>query len=169
MKYIKLVVLLFILIPVFITALSPQPILAQEGKIGLELSLVSNDYYNKVAPGKDNTFFLKIWNAGDTEITNIKLSSVKPEGWVVDFMQGEIAYLGRNSSQTIQFNVRPPDRTAEDSYDITIIADSNETRAALPIRATVEAPKGYWLWVGVILGIIVIAGFTFVFIRFGRH
>ncbi|MFC1987072.1 NEW3 domain-containing protein [Chloroflexota bacterium] len=169
MKSIKIILLLFILMPALMTAISTQPILAQAGKIGLELSLVSNDYYNKVTPGEDNPFFLKAWNAGDTPITNIKLSSIKPEGWDVNFMQGEIASLGPNSSQTIQFNVRPPDSVAADSYDITVIADSNETRAVLPIRATIEAPKGYWIWVGIILGVVVVTGFIFVFIRFGQR
>ncbi len=168
MRYIKIVVLLFILMPVLTTVLSPRPILAQ-GKTDLNLSLVTNDYYNKVTPGKDNPFFLKAWNAGDTTITNIRLSSRAPEGWNVDFIQGEIASLGPNSSQTIEFNVKPPDRVTEDWYDITIIADSNETSAVLPIRVTVEAPKDYWLWIGVILAIVVVAGFIFVFIRFGRR
>jgi len=168
-KHIKVVALLFVMMAVLITALSPRPILAQEGKIGLNLSLVSGRYYNKVTAGKDNIFFLEIRNTGDKAITNIRLSSIKREGWVIDFKPSKIDYLGPGNFQTVDLNIRPPDRTAEGGYEVTLIAESNEIRKVLGIQTTVEAPKGYWLWIGGILLLVVVAGFIIVFLRFGRH
>ncbi len=168
-KYVKIVALLFILMAVFITVPSPRLILAQEGKIGLDLSLVADGYYNKVTAGKDNIFFLEIRNTGDKAITNIRLSSIKPEGWVIDFKPGNIDYLGPGNFQTVDVNIKPPDKTTEDRYKVTLIAESNEIRKVLGIQTTVEAPKDYWLWIGGIILLVVIAGFIVVFMRFGRQ
>ena len=60
--------------------LSPSIVLAQEEKIDLTLRLVNGRYYSEVEPGKDNIFFLEIRNIGNRAITNIRFSSVKPEG-----------------------------------------------------------------------------------------
>ena len=97
------------------------------------------------------------------------LSSIKREGWVVDFKPGKIDYLGPGNFQTVDLNIRPPDRTDEGWYEVTLIAESDEIRKVLGIRTTVEAPKGYWLWIGGILLLVVVAGFIIVFLRFGRH
>lgn len=168
-KYASIVALFFILMAALITALSPQPIFAQEEKVGLNLSLVSDRYYNKVTASKDNIFFLEIRNTGDKAITNIRLSSSKPEGWVIDFRPSKIDYLGPGNFQTVDLNIKPPDKTTEGRYKVTLIAESNEIRKVLGIRTTVEAPKGYWLWIGGIILLVVVAGFIVVFMRFGRQ
>ena len=150
--------------------LSPGTVLAQEEKIDLTLRLVNGGYYNEVEAGKDNIFFLEIRNIGNRAITNIRFSSVKPEGWIIDFKPGNIDYLGPGNFQTVDVNIKPPYKTTEKRYrGVTLIAESNEIRKVLGIQTTVEAPKGYWLWIGGIILLVVIAGFIVVFMRFGRQ
>ena len=144
-------------------------VLAQEEKIDLTLRLVNGRYYNEVESGKENILYLEIRNTGNRAITNIRFSSVKPEGWVIDFKPGNIDYLGPGNFQTVDVSIKPPDRTTEERYKVTLIAESNEIRKVLGIQTTVEAPEGYWLWIGGILLLVVVAGFIIVFLRFGRH
>ena len=162
---------LFLCVMGLMLILPPSMVLAQEEKMGLTLRLVNGGYYHEVEPGKDNIFFLEIRNTGNRAITNIRFSSVKPEGWIIDFKPGNIDYLSPGNFQTVDANIKPPDKTTEERYKVTLIAESNEIRKVLGIQTTVEAPKDYWywLWIGGIILLVVIAGFIVVFIRLGRQ
>lgn len=146
---------------------APAPILAPGEKISLDLSLVGS-YKNRVTAGENATFFLEIRNSGNKMITNIRLSSIQPEGWVVDFKPSTIDSLSPENYQTLELNIKPGDKAAEGSYTVTLIADASETRRVLDIWLTVEAPEDYWLWIGGIILLLVVAGFIIVYLRFGR-
>ncbi|MFC2011409.1 NEW3 domain-containing protein [Chloroflexota bacterium] len=169
MKYATTVALFLVLIAGLTTILSPQPILAQEEKIGLSLSLVSGRYYTEVTAGENVTLFLEVRNTGNKTITNIRLSSIKTKGWVVTFKPGTIDYLSPENFQTLEVNIKPGDKTAEGNYKVTLVADASETRRVLDIWLTVEVPEGYWLWIGGIILLVVVAGFIIVYLRFGRE
>ncbi len=126
-----------------ITILLPRPVLAQEGKVDLTLRLVSAEYYNAVTPGKDNIFFLEIRNTGSKAVTNIRLSSDKPEGWVIQFSPGEIDYLGSGSLQTVDVNIKPDGKTVKGDYRVTLIAEANEIRKVTSTWARVETVS-FW-------------------------
>ncbi len=151
-----------------IPASAPTPILAPGEIISLDLLLVGR-YDNRVTAGENATFFLEIRNSGNKTITNIRLSSIQPEGWVIDFKPSTIASLSPENFQTLELNIKPEDKAAEGGYTVTLIADASETRRVLDIWLTVEAPKGYWLWIGGIIVLLVVAGFIIVYRRFGRE
>ena len=151
-----------------IPASAPKPILAPGEIVSLDLWQVGR-YDNRVRAGENTTFFLEISNSGNKVITNIRLSSVQPEGWTTNFKPITIDSLSPKNSQTLELNVRPGDKADEGSYTVTVIADASETRKVLDIWLTVEAPKGYWLWIGGIILLLVVAGFIIVYRRFGRE
>jgi len=161
--------LVFLLIVGLMAVLPPRPTLAQGEKLGLSLWLVSGPYDNKVTPGKDNAFFLEVRNTGNQALTDIRLSSVKPEGWVINFKPGRIDYLAPSNFQTVDVNIKPPVKTRERRYTVTLVAETNEVRKVEDIWLGVEAPRGTWLWVGGIIVLVVVAGFIVVFRRFGRQ
>jgi len=158
-----------LLIACLVTTLPPQQANAQEGKKSLDLQLSARTYYNQVTPGKDNIFFFEVRNNGTLPITNIVFSSYQPEGWVIDFNPGKIDQLSPGSSQTLDANVKPGDKTTRGQYRVTVIATAAETRTVSDMWLTVETPRGVWLWVGVILAVVVIAAFIVIFMRYGRH
>ncbi len=96
-------------------------------------------------------------------------SSYKPEGWVVEFKPGKIDYLAAGSSQTIDVNIKPPAQTAKGQYTVSLIAEASETRQVMNMTKMVETSKTVWLWVGAGLGVVVIAAFTLIFMRYGRQ
>jgi len=160
---------LFLLTVGLMTILLPLQVLAQEGKADLTLKLFPTDYGNKVTPGKDNMLLLEIRNTGTKAITNIQLSAYKPEGWVIEFKPGEIGYLGYSSVQTVDANIRPAGKTKNGQYRINFIAEGNEIRKIRSIWVTVETRTSFWIWVGAILACVVIAGFVFIFLRYGKQ
>jgi len=147
--------------------LLPQPALAQERQTDLTLRLVSHWSRIEATAGKDNIFFLEINNIGNKAITGIKLSSDKPEGWVIDFSPKEIDYLGPGSIQTVDVNIQPPRNTAQEQHEVTFIAEANEIRKVGKFWVTVKTPL--WLWVGVGVALVVVAIFVLIYMRYGRQ
>ena len=165
----KKVLWLFLLIAALLACLgSPAVLLAQEAKVDLSLRMLPEYYYKEVIPGEDNTLFMEVRNNGDKEIRNIRFDSEKPEGWIVDFKPGHIGYLGAGSSQTIDVKVIPGRDTGRGEYNLTFIAEANETRTATSTMLRVENGSSFWLWVGLGVAALVIAGFIVIFLRFGR-
>jgi uncharacterized membrane protein len=160
---------LFLFAASLVAILLPRPTLAQGEKIDLTLTLVPGDYYNEVKVGEDKRFFLEVNNSGNKAITNIRLSSEKPDGWVIDFRPAVIYYLGSGSVQTVDINIKPDSKTTKGTYTVTLIAEANEIRKVRSVWLTVEAPSTFWLWIGAIIGAIVVAGFVFIFLHFGRQ
>ncbi len=140
---------------------------AQEEKIDLILTLFPRDYGNEVKVGEDNRLFLEVRNNGTKAVTHIRLSSEQPEGWTIEFRPGEIDYLGAGSVQTVDLIVKPDSKAAKGGYTVTLIAEANEIRKVRDIWLTVKS--SFWLWLGAIIGAVVVAGFVFIFMRFGRQ
>ena len=165
----KKVLCLFLLMAGLLVCLgSPTMLLAQEAKVDLSLKMLPEYYYKEVIPLEDTALFMEVRNNGDKEITNIIFDYDKPEGWVVEFKPGSIAYLGAGSSQTIDVNVIPDRDTDRGEYNLTFIAEANETRTATSTMLRVENGSSFWLWVGLGVAALAIAGFIVIFLRFGR-
>lgn len=150
------------------TILSPFPVIAQGDKIDLTLRLVPDIYYQKVTPDKDNIFYLEIKNTGNKAIANIRLYSDKPEKWTVEFKPERIDHLGVGSSQTININIKPVHTAIKGKYTITLIAEANETRKVSTFLR-VETTTSIWIWVGVTIAALVVAGFVIIYLRFSRQ
>jgi len=159
----------FVLVVGLMTVLSPRPVLAQAEAIDLTLTVVYGPNYSRLEAGKDNILFLEIRNTGNKPITDIRLSSVKPEGWAIDFKPAKIDSLVPGSLQTIEVNVKPPKKAAGRRYHLTIVAETNEFRREQYTWGRVEGPKGRWLWIGGIVLLVVGACFAIVFVRIGRR
>ena len=148
---------------------SPAVLLAQEAKVDLSLRMLPEYYYEEVIPGEDNTLFMEVRNNGYKDIHNIRFDSEKPAGWVVDFKPGKIGYLGAGSSQAVDVKVIPGLDTERGRYNLTFIAEANETRTSTSAMLRVETGSSFWLWVGLGVAALVIAGFIVIFLRFGRQ
>ncbi len=170
MKVLKKALWLSLLIAALIILLAPPvALLAQEDKVDLSLRMLPEYYYREVTPSEDNTLFMEIRNNGDKEITNIRFDSDKPEGWVVEFSPASISFLSAGSSQTIDVNVIPGQDTSRGEYNLTFLAEANETRTVTSTTMRIESGHSFWLWVGMGVVAIVITGFVIVFLRFGRQ
>ncbi|MFC2068816.1 NEW3 domain-containing protein [Chloroflexota bacterium] len=148
---------------------SPGWLLAQDNRGELSLRMLQNSYYREAIPGESITLYLEIRNIGDKVITDISLNADKPEGWVVDFKLGSISYLDPGSAQMININITPSENALRGEYNITLLAEANETRTAISTVLRVERSFSFWLWVGLGLAVLVITGFVVIFLRFGRQ
>jgi uncharacterized membrane protein len=156
------VALLAVLLAVPVTAQ------AQETKRDLVLIYSPGSYLYEVKPGEDNVAYLEVRNAGTDTITNIRLSADIPENWAVTFAPSEMASLAPGDFQTVDVNIIPDRAAGRGNYQVTFVATANEMRRVMTVSLRVESVTSAWLWVGVAVAAIVIAGFVFIFIRSNR-
>ncbi len=164
-----IVIALLLLIGAISVTYTSTVVLAQEVKIDLSLRMLPDYYYKEVIAGEETTLYMEVRNNGNTGISNIKFDSDSPKGWIVNFEPRSIAYLSAGSSQTIDIKVIPSSDTSREEYNLTIIAEANETRAATGTMLRVESSPSFWLWVGVGVTALVIVGFIVIFLRFGKQ
>ena len=147
----------------------PSQILAQGDRVELTLRLLPGYYYIEIIPGENKTLYLEIENSGNKAITNIRLFSDKPKGWIVDFRPESIGYLGAGSHQAIDVNVVADPDTEKGEYTLTLIAEADQTRTVTSTVLRVENAFSLWQWVGLGIGALVIVGFVILYRRFGRE
>ena len=87
---------------------------------------------------------------------------------VVDFKPGSVNHLTSGSQQTVDVSVIPSRDTGRGKYHLAFLAEANETRTAISTVLIVENTASYWLWIGIGIVCIVIIGFIFVYLRFGK-
>jgi uncharacterized membrane protein len=134
----------------------------------LNLTPVNDLYSTSATSGKDNFYSIVIQNTGSDTLENIKFSSIKPEGWNIDFSPEQIDELSAGSLQTIDVNIKPAAKAIAGDYQITLAADTSRVTESFKVRVTVQTPS-IWGWVGIGIILVVIAGVVFIFMRFSRR
>jgi uncharacterized membrane protein len=147
----------------------PSQLLAQGDRVELTLRLLPRYCYIEIIPGENKTLYLEIENSGNKAITNIRLFSDKPKGWIVDFEPESIGHLSAGNHQAIDVNVVADPDTDKGEYTLTLIAEADQTRTVTSTVLHVENAFPLWQWVGLGLGALVIAGFAILYRRFGRE
>ncbi len=170
MKRYRIICGLILLIAGF-TVLSSPPALAQPQpqpiKTDLTLRLIPDIYYQQVNPAQDNLFYLEIRNNGSMPITDIQLSGKAPEKWAVELNPAQIVSLGAGSAQIINVNIRPVNTATTGDYTVTFFAQASETDTVISAMVRVENTASIWLWIGVAVAGLMIAGFIIIYRRFG--
>ena len=126
-------------------------------------------YYREATAGEDNFFTITVKNAGSGELTGIKFSAHKPRDWTVEFQPGEIDRLGPGCSREVEVIIKPASNTADRYHDVTLIAESRQAQQTTNVRVRVEEPKGFWMWIGGAIALLVIGAFTLIFLRLSRN
>lgn len=137
----------------------------------LTLKLLSADrvpFPTEARAGQDNAFLLEIDNVGDKVITGIRFSSDKTEGWIISFEPSQIDSLDPGSSRTVSVTIKPPSQATKEGTEINFIAEANETRQVQPFFVTVK-PAQVWIWVWLVAGVVVVAGFVLVYLRMNKQ
>jgi uncharacterized membrane protein len=125
-------------------------------------------YYDRIQAGTETQLYLELRNMGTSTITGIHFNAGLPKGWVIRFDPQEVASLTAGSSITADAFITP-EKNAGGGYNITLLAEADQTRAATSAYFNVKGGSNLWLWLGIGLGIIIIVAFILVFIRQGKN
>jgi len=138
-------------------------------RYGLDITPVGEIYSTTAQADKDTAFAIEVTNSGTDTINNIKFSSQKPDGWTIDFTPDTITALDADESQTVDVNIRPPEKAISGDYLITLATSSKEvTNRDIQVRVSVETAS-VWGWTGVIIIVLVVVALGFVIMRFSRR
>lgn len=118
--------------------------------------------------GEDNSFTIRLINAGSAAIENVTFASNKPEGWDITFEPDKVGSVDAGTIQDVNVIIKPPRKTIAGDYMMTLRANSKEVSDTMDIRVTVVTPS-IWGWVGVLIVLLVVAGLGAIFWRFGRR
>ncbi|MBN1376105.1 MAG: hypothetical protein JXA01_08130 [Dehalococcoidia bacterium] len=160
--------ILFIIIGLIILS-SPSYVSAQEWKNGLILRHVADGYKSDVIPGESENFFIEVANYSYITTSNISFTYDAPKEWVVEFNPQRIDVLNAGSFQTVEVAITAPPNAEKGDYSVTIIADSDIGSRVISIYTRVNEGTKLWIWIGGMLGVIVVIAFAVIFIRFSRN
>lgn len=145
---------------IFLTLTSPA--------LDFVLTVLPRDFNNEVRAGRENRMFLEVRSTGTQELTAIKFSTTRPEGWNIEFRPAEIERLAAGDIQTIDLIIVPERSAPRGGHTITVIAEANEIKRVTNVFVTVK-PSSFWPWLGAGIGTIAAAVFIFIFMRLGRQ
>lgn len=158
--------LLLTIVPVQADTVVPaQP---PNAKTDLVFNLLPGSYYDRIQAGEETHLYLELRNQGDTTITGIHFNAGLPKGWAIRFVPADLAVLTAGSSNTIEAFLTT-DKNAGGGYNVTLLAEADQTRGAATAYFNVKGGANLWLWLGIGIGVVVIAGFILVFIRQGKQ
>jgi uncharacterized membrane protein len=146
-----------------------QAIITAEYKMSIWPAGEPRLYSTKATVNKDNFYTIVIENTGTDTINNIRLSADKPDGWNVEFSIEEIDALEAGQTQNVDVNIKPGDKAIAGAYEIELRCFGKEADArSLTVRVNVETPS-IWGWTGVVIILVVVAGLSFMIMRFSRR
>lgn len=144
------------------------------------LEIYPNPPMISIKAGKEGSAYLRIRNLGNTPITNIKFEASAPEGWEVRFYpevvpelrseifeKGGVRVVGEALTQ-VRVVVKAPKTTPAGSYQITITAKSDQTKATsqITVRVSQSSKSAY---IGILILILTFGAVFWMIRRVGRR
>jgi uncharacterized membrane protein len=148
--------------------LMPLAVQAQTGKAQLALNVIMGAP-PEVAAGQSRSFHLQVMNVGSESVTNIRFSALPPDNWTVEFDPVSIDLLNPGASTMIVADITPAAGAGHGGYDVSLMAQANETSSMTSVYLNVKGGITSWVWVGLALGVLAVGIFVLIFIRFGRR
>jgi uncharacterized membrane protein len=119
-------------------------------------------------PGQPANFSLFVKNTGSAVNQNITFSSFKPENWDVTFKPEKIESLDPGALKQVEVTVKPAAQALVGDYSVGVLVNGEKSDKTVEMRVTVKASTA-WGWIAIGIIILVIAGLSILFIRFGRR
>ncbi len=138
------------------------------GSYGLELSTPSGRLSFDSYANKESTVQLTLTNTGNTDLTNINLTSSAPSGWTVRFANETIELIEAGASMETTAYVTPGEDAMSGDYATSITARCGKASDSADFRVTVKT-ETVWGFAGI--GIIVVMAFVLIIVmkKFGRR
>ena len=138
------------------------------GSYELELSTPSGRLSFDSYANKESTVQLTLTNTGNTDLTNVNLTSSAPTGWTVRFANETIDLIEAGASMETTAYVTPGEDAMSGDYAATITAKNSNTSDKAEFRITVKT-ETIWGFVGI--GIIVVMALVLMGVmkKYGRR
>lgn len=133
-------------------------------KLDTPSGLLSYDAYAK----KETPIVLTLANTGNTDLTNVTLSSTMPDGWTARFDPSTVDLLETGSTVQATVYVTPGSDVIAGDYTFSLSARTSQASSSQDFRVTIKTPTT-WGYVGVGIIVVLLIGLVLIFRRFGRR
>jgi uncharacterized membrane protein len=138
------------------------------GSYGMELTTPTGRLNAETVAGRKQSVDIVIHNTGSTELKGIKLSSMQPDGWDVEFERDVIDSVAPAESATVKAYIQADEKALAGDYVVKISAETPEVVSSAEFRVMVKTST-LWGVVGILVIIVLVAGLYWVFKKYGRR
>jgi len=138
------------------------------GSYGLELSTLSGRLSEKITAGRRRNIELVVRNSGSTDLSSVRMSAGKPQGWEVTFTPDTIPLIAAGESAEVKAQVRAYDKSIPGDYVLNLTAQTPEATSTASFRMSVKTPL-LWGWLGILIILGAIGTVVYLFRKYGRR
>jgi uncharacterized membrane protein len=109
-----------------------------------------------------------VFNTGSAPLDNVQLQATPPSGWKTAFTPALIPEIAPGASTPVTLTMTPSADAVAGDYRVSLSSQTDQTQDSIELRATVKTSAA-WGLIGVGLIILVFAGLSMTFRRFGRR
>lgn len=138
------------------------------GKYDVSLSTPSGRLSFDAYANKETAVQLTVTNNGNTELTNVNLSSSAPSGWSVRFANETIDLIEAGASIETTAYVTPGEEAMSGDYVTTLSVKNSETSDTAEFRVTVKT-ETKWGVIGVAVIAVLALAVALIMRKYGRR
>lgn len=138
------------------------------GTYGLKLTTPTGRLNAETTAGTEKALDIVLQNTGSSELTAVKLSSWKPEGWNVRFEKDVVDSIAVGEAATVKAYIKPDGKAIAGDYVVEISASSPEASSSAQFRVMVKTST-LWGLAGIIVIALLAAGLYQIFKKYGRR
>ena len=138
------------------------------GSYSLDLTTPSGRLSMDAYANKESALQLKLTNTGNTELTNVNLTSSAPTGWNVRFEESTIDLIEPGATIETTAYITPSEDAMSGDYVTTIKTSSSKASDSIELRITVKT-ETIWGFTGVMIIVLLAAALAAIMKKYGRR
>ena len=138
------------------------------GSYEIELSTPSGRLSFDTYPNKGTAVSLSITNSGNTDLTNVNLTSSMPSGWTATFAKETIDLIEPGATVETSVTITPSEDAMSGDYSGTIKVKNSNANDSIEFRITVKT-ETKWGFIGVGIIVVLAVGIVLIVKKYGRH
>lgn len=138
------------------------------GTYAVELNTPSGRLSFDTYPNKGTTVSLTITNTGNTDLTNVNLTSSMPSGWTAAFASESIDLIEAGATVETTVTITPGEDAMSGDYSGTIRAQNSNASDAAEFRITVKT-ETKWGFIGIGIIALLAVGIGAIVRKYGRR
>jgi uncharacterized repeat protein (TIGR01451 family) len=138
------------------------------GSYGIELTTPDGRLSEKITAGRKRDIELDVRNSGTIDLSSVRMSASKPQGWEVTFTPDTIPLIAAGESAKVKAQVRAYDKSIPGDYVLNLTAQTPEATSTASFRMSVKTPL-LWGWLGILIILGAIGTMVYLFRKYGRR
>lgn len=138
------------------------------GSYEMELTTPDGLLSTSITAGRKKRLDLVVRNTGSSELSNVRLSSSKPQGWEVSFDPDTIPFIAAGETARVEAEVKAYEKAIPGDYVVNLTAQTPEVNSRASFRVSVETSM-LWGWLGILIILGAIWLIYYLFRKYGRR